>query len=49
MSNNFTGDWGISAVLTNFPNDQDLHNEVNAKEISLNFLREHPIQNANAD
>ena len=43
MSNNFTGDWGISAVLNNFPNDQDLHNEVNAKEISLNFLKEHPL------
>ena len=49
MSNNFTGDWGISAVLTNFPNDLDLHNEVNAKEISGNFLSKHPIQNADPD
>ena len=46
ISKHLTDDWKISAIIPNFLNDANLHNELVAKDISRNFFSQHPMQNA---
>ena len=46
MTTNLSGGWEISAIVKSFPNDAEIHNEANAREVSANFFRDHPIIHA---
>ena len=43
ISKHLTDDWKISAIIPNFLNDANLHNELVAKDISRNFFSQHPM------